>query len=104
MKRTWPWSSPECATSGIDGRPDRNRARLAGDRDVSAESYGAGLLVGRNDNGDLIAGDAAELKRERPGRQIELDALARAFAILGAGECDRMQVGPAIEDVDPAFR
>src|SRR6202044_639409 len=67
-------------------------------------AVGGGLLLGGNDDGDLILGNAAELKRKRPARQVELDALAGAFAILCASERDRMQVCPAIEDVDPAFR
>src|ERR1700722_5964478 len=71
---------------------------------AAGRAWSYGLLLGGNDNGDLILGNAAELKRKRPARQVELDALAGAFAILCAGERDRMQVCLAIEDVDPDFR
>src|SRR5208282_1928331 len=62
------------------------------------------LLVGRDDDGNLAVLDAAELNCDRTGRQVELDALACALARCCAGERGRMQVVPAVKDVDPAFR
>src|SRR5580693_5439721 len=103
MKRAWRWSSPACGISGIDGSPAEIPRAKAGPR-AARRSWAYGLLPGGDDDGDLILGNAAELKRKRPVRQVELDALAGAFAILCAGKRDRMQVRPAIEDVDPAFR
>src|ERR1700733_10074321 len=98
MKRAWRWSSPACGISGIDGSPAERNPLPKG------RAWAYRLLAGGNDDGDLILGNAAELKRKRPVRQVELDALAGAVASLRAGERDRMQIRPAIEDVDPAFR
>ncbi len=101
--------------SAADGGRAQRGGGAAGGRDpaeavtetralgYSVESPRA-LPVGRDDHRNPLARDAAELERERTGRQIELDALARPFAVLRAAERDRMQVGPAVKHVDPGRR
>ena len=108
----WIGSPAETAKAQADGGRAQRGGGAAGGRGpaeavtetralgYSVESPRA-LPVGRDDHGNPLARDAAELERERTGRQIELDALARPFAVLRAAERDRMQVGPAVKHVDP---